>query len=108
MNASTKRTSTTNEDFAAELAESALQVAARHGASAVSVAAELELWRALAAAVRGASTPCGALCQATDIAYRTMLSHRPAGTFLDLELGIWKAFGERWGGRSAAGVPLAC
>jgi hypothetical protein len=96
MNALETRKTWTDHDFAAELADTALQVAARHGVTRASVGVELDLWHALAAALHGRGDNSGSLGEATDAAYRTLLSRRPAGSFVDLELGLWKAFRDRW------------
>jgi hypothetical protein len=108
MNAGTSRTTWTTEDFAAALTDMALQIAAQNGVTTDSVEVELELWHALAAALQGQEPSCGVVGEATDAAYRTLLSHHPQGAFLDLELGLWRAFRNRWPGRSALAAPVAC
>jgi hypothetical protein len=96
MTAIDTRTAWTDDDFAAELTDTALGVVSEHGATTASVEVELDLWNALAATLRGRERSCRALGLATDAAYRTILGHRPHGSFLDLELGLWQAFRARW------------
>ena len=83
----------TQDDFAATLTDTALQVAFRHGARNISVEAELNLWHGLARALRRAPEQLGGrLGFATEAAYRALLRHKPDGTFIDLELDLWQAF----------------
>jgi hypothetical protein len=108
MHAFDTHTTWTSDDFAAELTDTALGVAARHGTTDASVEVEVDLWNALATALRGPDRSCGVLGRATDAAYRTILGHRPHGSFLDLELELWAAFRNRWPARTGAAGLMAC
>jgi hypothetical protein len=88
------------ERLVADLADIAYPVALRHGA-APSVDVELEVWHAIDRALRpGAAwqrllSPGRqrdqALAAASDAVYRVALRHGFKGSFLDLELGLWRA-----------------
>jgi hypothetical protein len=83
------------DDFAGQLADTALVVTARHGVAGPSVERELELWHSLGDVVRGAGCTAerreALVAKLTDAAYRVALSHGARGPFIDLELDLWRS-----------------
>jgi hypothetical protein len=93
------------EGFLGELTDSALEVAARHGVRGSSVDRELELWKvfglvirrrgdkrlSLAQPVRPRALGESLVAELTDAAYRVTLDHGFRGSFLDVQLDLWKA-----------------
>jgi len=84
------------ERFVAELTEAVYPVVLRHGAKGPSVDVELEVWQAIDQAVsqeRGKVTPSrceDVLAGWTDAAYQVALQKGFDGSFVDLELDLWK------------------
>ncbi len=81
-----------HEELAAELTEAAVGSVSRHAAHGVTVEEELELWKALGAAVdtRRRSRE-GLVAELTDAAYRVALGHGLRDAFVDVQLDLWEA-----------------
>jgi hypothetical protein len=88
--------------LAGELAELAYPVALEQGVKGFSIDVELEIWRAIVAALRRTpdsllAMPLAApasedvLARVTEAAYRVALRRGFRGPFLDLELALWDA-----------------
>jgi hypothetical protein len=99
------------DDFPADLTAAAYQVAGEHGVAGSSVDVELDLWKALGAAVRKAGRPSRydfdreeLLAELTDAAYRVALRKGVEGAFIDLELDLWRALGKVVGRAKYAGL----
>lgn len=108
MNPFATQTTWTTDDFAAELADTALHVAAQHGGTTASVEAELTLWHDLASTLKGDADFCRVLVQATDAAYRTLVRYGPSGPSLTLKRDLRNAFRNHWSTRSALEASVAC
>jgi hypothetical protein len=93
MNANPTALTAAKDRLAGELTELAYPVALRHGVNGFSIDVELEIWRAIEAAVRRMPLPApdDVLARATDAAYRVALRRGFRGALLDLELGLWEA-----------------
>lgn len=88
----------------ADLTETALEVALRHGVNRHSVDLEIALWHSLQSAARENKRPVtrgtdghrldrkSVLARLTEAAYQTLLSSGLKGSFIDLEIGLWNAF----------------
>jgi hypothetical protein len=87
------------DTFLAELTEAVLKVANRHGSRGSSVDLEIDLWNRLGAVLRQpapAQQPDGdrwetRLARLTDAAYAVVLSHGFMGSFIELEMDLWRA-----------------
>lgn len=98
MSESNGRTGMIRENWAAELTDSALELAARHGVRGMSVDQELELWHTLRRAAskrsdcRDNSTSCQDQLAArlSDEVYGAILHRGFEGSFLDLRLDLWQ------------------
>ena len=94
MNAGTDCGGKRRDDFAGQMADTALVVTARHDVGGPSVKRELELWHSLDDVVR--DTGCAGrkevlLARLTEAAYRVALAHGTRGAFVDLELDLWRS-----------------
>ena len=86
------------EVFLAELTAVALEVARRSGVQGPSVDLELDIWNELGVVLcdwrsrpaRASFTWEERLAALTDAAYRVMLDYHFTGTFVDLEMGLWR------------------
>jgi hypothetical protein len=86
-----------DEDWAAELTTAAYVVALRHCATNQWLDLQLELWRALSAAVAAGASANGPIFRAEDflaelayVAYRIALPYGCRPSFLDLELELYQ------------------
>ncbi len=90
----------TREALLAELTCAGLKTAARHGVRGPSVDLEIELWNALAEVLHREASPFttpamrwdDCLARWTEAAYRVVLAHGFAGSFVDLEMELWQRF----------------
>lgn len=90
------------EHFVAELTEAALAVAVKEGTRGPSVDLEIDLWNALAVALRDRADREGRdraehgledrLADWTDAAYRVLLQRRFHENFIDVQLDLRNAF----------------
>jgi hypothetical protein len=94
------------ENFAAELANAAYRLALRHGIRGSWIQLELGFWRALAEAVQkwtrqwppaGSSEEFkvwreGLLVDVTESAFHVAVNHGIQGSFLEVELSLYRAF----------------
>ena len=106
MNANLAALTAAKDRLAGELTELAYPVALGQGVKGFSIDVELEIWKAIQAAVRrapegllamasGTTAPEDVLAGATEAAYRVALRRGFRGAFLDLELGLWDAVHSR-------------
>jgi hypothetical protein len=83
------------DDFAGQMADTALIVTARYDVGGPSVERELELWHSLDDVVRDTGCAPGRqevlLARLTEAAYRVALAHGTRGAFVDLELDLWRS-----------------
>ena len=86
-----------SDDIAAELSDAALAEASRHGVRGYSIERELEIWKALEPIVSQRieqtqpSTCEDFTAELAEAAYEVTLAHGFHGSFLDLQMGLWKA-----------------
>jgi hypothetical protein len=90
------------EAFVAELTESALGVARKHGAQGPSIVLEIRLWKSLGGALRDRAHREGLekadhrweerLADLTDVAYRVLLQHRFHDNFIHVQIDLREAF----------------
>jgi hypothetical protein len=88
----------------ADLTETALELALRHGVNRPSVDLEIALWHSLQSAAAENKRPVtsgtdglrpdrkSTLARLTEAAYQTVLHSGLNGSFIDLEIGLWNAF----------------
>src|SRR5262249_54605958 len=98
-------TETLRENVLGELSDAAFQVSARYGVKGVSVDNELAIWRALGEVIeeqaklgkadgerpRGKIRLEHSVAQLTEAAYQVVLDHGFRGSFIDVQLDLWKA-----------------
>jgi uncharacterized membrane protein len=105
MIATTRPTAALLDEFAAELTRAASETVLLHGLRGSSIQLEIDLWRAfrrvlqnerrwarvVASHAATGITRDELLAELTDVAYRTALAHGFRGSFVDVELGLWKS-----------------
>src|SRR5437773_1664981 len=105
MKALSSKVASLRENFVAELADAALEEASRHGVRGTSIEQELGYWKALVPVVSGCveemrtgtSVECNSgnpedfLARLAEAAYEVSLEHGFRDSFLDMQIGLWKA-----------------
>jgi hypothetical protein len=94
---------TAREKLLAELTCAALKTAAQHGVQGASVDIEIDVWNAMEDVLnREGSDSATAvkrwedrLSRWTEAAYRVVLAHGFAGSFLELEIDLWQRFHQK-------------
>jgi hypothetical protein len=93
-------TETAVEEFAGELTDVAYPVALKHGVKGTSVDIELDVWRAFRTALGQRIRPAAlenrrigeeASAELSQAAYQVALRRGFSGSFLDVELDLWRA-----------------